>query len=508
MITRTAVGEFNGPAPLGSPCNVHGNEPRTDPLLDPSDVSKLPAGMDNSETDPCGPWPQFWPTIYGPEIYKTQGDQFATRKCGIDPYRESNCASGAVGSASEDFDQRGYAVTIKVRASVQNLTIQLYDPAYVDTGPTCGSLPAIGNNTIGTNPVVDALQRYAPNSDPLSDGRPTFCTGDSDNAQLRFPVGSNNIFAGEVPTITSFGLIKPTKTFNPFDQAANESANRVAGCYRQFPGYSKNGSGTWTPSAGADAVPGATALAQLSANNALTRVFHQWVTLCQITGTVAPGDYYLRVRSNVPLGASADTFFGFEDNPGVLGNGGNRLAVRAFPSNPLDAGKVSVSPYARMPIYVNTKDGTTIFNLIRVVPESAGANINFTFFDVGDLRNATFTMTVLPPDGGYDPTVSVPMDLNTACTVSGSLRGNAPTTTPNTKCEVSGIRNNLGYNGQEWKIIVPVPSGYTCAGDDPFACWWRLKLVQVRDDPTEPPDVTDQTTWTATLDGDPVRLVQ
>ena len=78
----------------------------------------------------------------GPEIYKTQGDQFATRKCGIDPYRQSNCASGARGAASEDFDPRGYAVTIKVRERINNnLTIQLYDPAYVDTGATCGSSP-------------------------------------------------------------------------------------------------------------------------------------------------------------------------------------------------------------------------------------------------------------------------------------------------------------------------------------------------------------------------------
>ena len=182
--------------------------------------------MDNAETDPCGPWPQYWPTIYGPEIYKTQGDQFATRKCGIDPYRESNCASGARGAASEDFDPRGYAVTIKVREPVDNLRVELYDPAYVDTGATCGSLPSVGgNNSINPN-VTDAVERYAQNSDPLSGGRPTFCTGDGDNATLRFPVGSNNTFAGEVPTITSFGLIKPTKTFNPFDQAANESANR------------------------------------------------------------------------------------------------------------------------------------------------------------------------------------------------------------------------------------------------------------------------------------------
>ena len=128
--------------------------------------------------------------------------------------------------------------------------------------------------------MTDARRALCPELRPLSEGRPTFCTGDGDNSGLRFsdrilPSGFPKSFAGEVPTITSFGVIKPTKTFNPFDEAANESANRVAGCYRQFPGYSKNGSGTWTPSTGADAVQGATALAQLSADNPLTRVFHQ-----------------------------------------------------------------------------------------------------------------------------------------------------------------------------------------------------------------------------------------
>jgi hypothetical protein len=251
-------------------------------------------------------------------------------------------------------------------------------------------------------------------------------------------------------------------------------------------------------------VPGSTALAQLSADNPLTRVFHQWVTLCNIPGPVAPGDYYLRVRSNVALGASADTFFGFGDNSSVLGNGGNRFSVRAFTSDSTDSDKVSVSPYARMPIYANTNESTTIFNLIRVVPESAGANINFTFFDVGDaVGGAGGTMTVLPPDDDYDPTVSVPLDFDTACTVSGSLRGNPPTTTTNTACRVTGIKNDQGFNGQEWKIVVPVPSGYNCDGDDPYACWWRL---EVEFDGTS--SVTDQTTWTATLDGDPVRLVQ
>ena len=76
-MTRTAVADFNGPAPMGSPCNTYGNEPagasnRGTPSG--SVLSKPPLAQ-------CDSNPEFWSNIGGPTWPKGNGDQFMTRTC-------------------------------------------------------------------------------------------------------------------------------------------------------------------------------------------------------------------------------------------------------------------------------------------------------------------------------------------------------------------------------------------------------------------------------------------
>jgi Flp pilus assembly protein TadG len=488
-ITRSAVAEFSGPAPLGSPCNVHGNEPW---VSGSSQGSVLPS----SGTAPnCSNYPQFWSTIVGPEVYKTQGDQYAARKCGVDPYQESGCATAGVGGANAEYDPRGYVITVRVREALTgSLAIQLYDPAYVDTDSRCESLPSITDDTPGTNTYVDdATQRYRRNPNPISASKPSYCTGDSDNAGLRF--------GAETPMVTSFGLIKPTDTLNPFDPAANgfspgPTSNRI--CSAQFPGWGKDGGGdgSWsTPHAHAGvAIGGGTATQQLSRNSEFTRLFHRWVGLCTITGPVPAGDYYLRVRSNVAPGAGADAIFGFSDNASVRSNGSNRFAVRAVPTNSAENTKVSVSPYSRMPIFANSDSSTAVFNLVRVLPGNAGQAINFTFYDVGDAGGAPgATLSVLTPSGA----------AATNCTKEGRDPGPGLPAVADPDCSISNILNSNGWNGQFQRMRIPIPASYTCNFNDPYACWWRLRVAFGGG-----VSVTDQTTWTAVVEGDPVRLVE
>ena len=61
------------------------------------------------------------------------------------------------------------------------------------------------------------------------------------------------------------------------------------------------------------------------------------------------------------------------------------------------------------------------------------------------------------------------------------------------------------WNGKSYTINVPIPIDYTCSFSNatPSGCWYR---VTVSFPPGTP--LTDATTWTATLEGDPVRLVQ
>ncbi len=54
-IARGAVADYNGPAPMGSPCNTFGNEPLGTTSLGPQDQSALQAAGANCSTEP-----DFW----------------------------------------------------------------------------------------------------------------------------------------------------------------------------------------------------------------------------------------------------------------------------------------------------------------------------------------------------------------------------------------------------------------------------------------------------------------
>ena len=85
--SRSAVADFNGPAPMGSPCNTYGNEPTAlnSALRNTGDANRgprtsvivAPAGGAS-----CTSNPQFWGAIAGPNTRQGQsGDAFMTRTC-------------------------------------------------------------------------------------------------------------------------------------------------------------------------------------------------------------------------------------------------------------------------------------------------------------------------------------------------------------------------------------------------------------------------------------------
>ncbi len=81
-VSRSATADYNGPAPMGSPCNTFGNEPAgsstssVDPRGPNTSVIVTPTGGAN-----CVSNPQFWAAIAGPDTPKGNGDQYMTRTC-------------------------------------------------------------------------------------------------------------------------------------------------------------------------------------------------------------------------------------------------------------------------------------------------------------------------------------------------------------------------------------------------------------------------------------------
>jgi hypothetical protein len=455
-ITRSSVADYNGPAPMGSPCNTFGNEPAGTSGAGPvGSQLGIPTGGAQ-----CSATPKFWANVHGPNVFKVDGDQLMTRFC-------SGSEDGCSGSTNGDFRSQGYFYIVRIGPGAvgQPVTLQVYDPAYAFTGQQCQTRPGtVTSNNANPYATSDAITRYQTGGTPSA-----FCNGDS-----RY---SGSIPNAEVPTVTSFGLRSPIDTFVP------SLAPPMSSCVKQYPGYGSS----------AVTVPALTQ-GNASYNQRLAAVFHQWVPLCTFTPTRA-GDYYLQVRTNVALKTSnPDSRGGYDgnmavftqtgDDTSVRGNGGNTFAIRAIS---VAAGSVSVAGWDRMSIWMNSNAVTSTFNLVRVVPAAASKTLSFEFYDAGDAASGG-TIKVLPP-------------LETSLTLKDCV-GAGRSAGPLTNCQVSGVSASNGWNGRSQTINVPIPSTYTCNAASAGGCWFRVQVSFGAG------AVHDITTWTARIDGDPVRLIE
>lgn len=460
-VTREAVADFQGAIPMGSPCNTFGNEPAGTNILGPVGSSLPFPGFPN-----CSSNPMFWANIQGPQTDKVQGDQYMTRRCG------TGGTDGCSGSTNADFQPQGYFFVVRVTDPVATgpITIQLYDPAFIVTGPDCRDLPSYSTLRDNMNgyTTADGRTRYRGTNN-------AFCTGDY------WPGGTDTYPPGTTAAHTSFALRAPADSLVP------ASAPVIPQCVAQYKGRSSAPSYT-----------------DLRATNEMTRVFHQWVPLCTITNPVK-GDYYLQVRTNVALPAmsssqyiagaggtipaDADVTRQAGDDTSVRGGGSNAFGIRALSS---DGAKVSVSGYERMPMYANATDQTSTFNLIKAMPGSAGKTIEFSFYDAADGAPSGGTVKVSRP---ADATGSITSTTSLqGCTGKGVVTGNL------TNCTAT-VRPSTN-NGRVQTIYIPVPSDYSCNYSSLGGCWFSVTVSFPGS------SVTDITTWTAAVLGDPVRLIR
>ena len=69
-------------------------------------------------------------------------------------------------------------------------------------------------------------------------------------------------------------------------------------------------------------------------------------------------------------------------------------------------------------------------------------------------------------------------------------------------CGISGATSST-YNGKIQTISVPIPSTYNCNSTQAGGCWVRVQLKLDSSGST-----SDTTTWSASIDGDPVRVIK
>lgn len=433
-LVRTAVAEYAGPIPMGSPANNLGNEP-----IPPGDA---PWGKPLT----MGTQGQYWVNIAGPQTTKISGDRFQAKSCNS---AVANCGS----SGSTEYDKRGYAYKVRVKSFTpgQMLAVETFDPMFVQNGDTCGDTYI--DSAVGYNPALYAK------------GPGAYCTGDH-----KINGGPSNY-----PT-TTFLVRAPDLT--PFDSFDNPIINSGSCTPRVFGAFEGN-------------------LGPQVSNPAtdVSRYWRRWSRVCELplTGAFGAGDYIVQVTTGQTWDAGGSRLV--DQN---VGAGHNRLALRSAlvrVGGLLDNTNVELFADGRLPIYANASGADTRFYLARVTPGSDGRRLKVEFYDVGDASQPG-TITVLPP-----PDASAggsPLTQFANCPYSGPLgSGTLPA------CSLSNVSAGAGYNGKLVQVTVPIPAGYSCLSSDPQGCWIRLRFTYPAGT-----NVTDTTTWSAKLEGDPVRLVQ
>ncbi len=169
-----------------------------------------------------------------------------------------------------------------------------------------------------------------------------------------------------------------------------------------------------------------------------------------------------------------------------LASGHNRFSLRAYGTSSAENDAIAVAGYTKMAMYANTPNGTTTFFLAKVPTGARGQLFNVSLWDVGDGAKNGSTITVLPPSetGG----------TFSDCTGAGVQIG------PLNDCQ---INVSSSFNARWQTIAVPIPAGYSCTDASPTGCWVRLAFYYGSG--SQPMDTTS---WTASVIGDPVRLVE
>lgn len=443
-MSREAVAEYVAPVPMGSPQNKLGNDP-----------------------DATDPGTQLWVNISGPRTDKQQGDRYQSKVCGGSP-REYGCTS----TTNDEYATDGYFYALDVTSKgTGDLTFQVFDAPWVNVGTTCTTnMPTSSQRTsLVTKYGADATTRY--------DGATTkYCSGDMHPG----PSGVNAVN-------TTFRFLLPDET--PWNNTDNPP---VPSC----PPITVDGFDPAKASTPANAIYDRLMNAttgKIDPNDGVVSFgesFRRWATMCTIPNAdVVVGKYIVQVRTNVT--ATNKTTY----DPSVATKGHNHMSFRtgfgAAGVNAVDGSKVTVSALGRLPIYANASGADTRFYLARVPPSDAGRTLRITLFDMGEGSNPG-TLQILPPVE-FAPTFSgcdITRDDNATLNV-----------TPST-CTLSNVSSS-SYNGRLLTIDVPIPSNYTCNQASVTGCWIKIKAAY----PTGT-TVTDATTWSAAILGNPIRLVE
>lgn len=197
-------------------------------------------------------------------------------------------------------------------------------------------------------------------------------------------------------------------------------------------------------------------------------------------------------RRDMPSDSELD-----DRDPGHFPKGQNFFMIRtgfdAATGLETYGGDVTLAAQGRMPVNANLPLAQQTFFLAQVFPTNRERTLVVEMFDVGD-ASVEGTIAIQPP---AESSLSSFSGCSFEWSQASSLVYDA------SQCELQQVKASNGFNGRTVLAYIPIPDEdtYDCNASASDGCWITLYA-----DFAGP--LTDFTTWSAYITGDPVRLIK
>jgi hypothetical protein len=321
------------------------------------------------------------------------------------------------------------------------------------TATSCGTTDSNGNTVANPNPL------YNPNGYEWAIDVPAADAGSTVTVAIYDPSFGPNATLSESYSGANTGF---ATSYQLFESTGEASANTPPSMDQSL-GMNSVANGPTGGTQGLDKCTGGSPGYQVFPPGATSQ--NAWYTLCTFTVPVAfaGGIYPLQVKSSAIPGV-ADA-----------GTGYNAFSIRAISSA---TSQPMVYPVGAMSIWTGAVAGSSRFYLANIDDDWAGHSLVIDAFDPGDGSSGNTYVHVLGPPSGAPslvPTGGTALPCSySAPTVTKGPSGASYSYSDNCTIQTRNGSSNPAniYNDRWMRIVVPIPSDYSCTVD----CWFTLQF--------------------------------